>query len=91
MKRGPAAQPSPVQTIATTAIPEVIVSRSVPPTVPVVRRHAYTPTEAAQVLGICRASVYNLMSRGELRSVKLGGSRRIPVEEIDRLLRGGVA
>jgi len=61
-------------------------SRSVPPTVPVVRRYAYTPAEFATTLGVCRATVYNLMARGELRFVKLGRSTRIPAAELDRLL-----
>ena len=61
-------------------------SRSVPSTVPVVRRHAYTPAEAATALGLCRASIYNLMARGELRYVKLGRSTRIPASELDRLV-----
>lgn len=60
-------------------------SRS-PQTVSVVRRHAYTPAEAATALGLCRASIYNLMARGELRYVKLGRSTRIPAAELDRLL-----
>jgi len=45
-----------------------------------------SPAQAAQALGLSRAAVYNLMARGELRSVKLGGSRRIPVSELERLI-----
>lgn len=55
-------------------------------TVPAVQRHAYAPAEAATALGLCRASIYNLMARGELRFVKLGRSTRIPAAELDRLL-----
>jgi excisionase family DNA binding protein len=36
-----------------------------------------TPEEAAQVLRVGRSKVYELMRTGELRSVKIGGSRRI--------------
>ena len=36
------------------------------------------PEEAAHALGIGRAKVYVLIATGELRSVKIGGSRRIP-------------
>lgn len=50
------------------------------------RRLALTPTECAETLGITRAHVYTLLSRGEIRSVKLGRVRRIPVAEIDRIL-----
>jgi len=45
-----------------------------------------SPAQAAQALGLSRAAVYNMMARGELRSVKLGASRRIPVAELDRLI-----
>ena len=37
-----------------------------------------TPTEAARCLSVGRSKVYELMRTGELRSVKLGGSRRVP-------------
>jgi excisionase family DNA binding protein len=37
-----------------------------------------TPEQAAHVLGIGRTSVYELLRKGELVSVKLGRSRRIP-------------
>ena len=51
-----------------------------------VRRYAYTPAEFATTLGVCRATVYNMITRGELRFVKLGRSTRIPAAELDRLL-----
>ena len=35
------------------------------------------PTEAADVLGIGRSTVYELMRAGRLRSVKIGGCRRV--------------
>ena len=38
----------------------------------------YSPTEAAAHLSIGRSKIYELMRLGELRSVKIGGSRRIP-------------
>ena len=37
-----------------------------------------TPEQAAHVLGIGRTSVYALLRKGELGSVRLGRSRRIP-------------
>jgi excisionase family DNA binding protein len=36
------------------------------------------PEDAAQALGIGRTKVYELMRSGVLRSVKIGGLRRIP-------------
>jgi excisionase family DNA binding protein len=37
-----------------------------------------SPTEAAAYLSIGRSKVYELMRLGQLRSVKIGASRRIP-------------
>ncbi len=37
-----------------------------------------TPAEAATALGISRTRVYELMASGQLASVKIGRSRRIP-------------
>jgi len=37
------------------------------------------PEDAARVLGVGRTKVYELMRTGALRSVRLDGSRRIPV------------
>ena len=56
-----------------------------------VPRTAYTVDEAAASLGICRASIYNMIARGELRAVKIGRSTRIPAAELDRILSGGEA
>jgi excisionase family DNA binding protein len=38
-----------------------------------------TPEEAAEVLGIGRTKVYALMADGDLLSVRIGKSRRLPV------------
>jgi excisionase family DNA binding protein len=37
------------------------------------------PEDAAHALGVGRTKVYELMRSGELRSVRVGGLRRIPV------------
>jgi len=37
----------------------------------------FRPTEAARRLGIGRTKVFELMAAGELRSVKIGSSRRV--------------
>lgn len=38
----------------------------------------YTAEEAAELLKISRCKVYDLLRNQDLRSVKIGGSRRIP-------------
>lgn len=52
------------------------------------------PQEAAEVLSIGRSKVYELIGTGELASVRIGASRRIPadalVEFVSRL-QGAVA
>jgi excisionase family DNA binding protein len=45
-----------------------------------------TAQEAAQALGVSRTKVYDLMRSGRLRSVKIGGSRRIPVDALAELV-----
>ena len=54
-----------------------------------------TAEEAAKLLHIGRCKVYDLIRNNELRSIKIGGARRIPrsaVEEyVARLLDKGVA
>ena len=42
-----------------------------------------TVAEAAVVLGVSRALLYDKVKSGEVRSIKLGGARRIPREELD--------
>ncbi len=45
---------------------------------PTVDKLLLTPEEAAQALGIGRTKVYELIALGEIPSVKIGASRRIP-------------
>lgn len=40
------------------------------------------PEEAAEVLSIGRSKVYELMGAGVLASVRIGSSRRIPVDAL---------
>ena len=49
-------------------------------------RKSVRPTEAARLLGVSRETVYVLMRSGQLRSVRLGGARLIPVAALDELL-----
>jgi excisionase family DNA binding protein len=44
------------------------------------------PKEAAELLGVCRDTVYVLMRSGRLRSVKAGRARLIPVSAIEEFL-----
>lgn len=41
-----------------------------------------TPEEAAKALSVGRSKVYELISAGSLGSVRIGGSRRIPVDAL---------
>jgi len=41
-----------------------------------------TPEEAAEVLGIGRSKLYQLLADGTLDSVKLGGLRRVSVDAL---------
>lgn len=52
-----------------------------------VPRRAYSVGEAAQSLGICRRTVYELMERGQLSTITLGRRRLVPVSELERLVR----
>ncbi|MCD2191473.1 helix-turn-helix domain-containing protein [Actinomycetospora soli] len=55
----------------------------------------FTAEEAAELLKISRCKVYDLLRNQDLRSVKIGGSRRIPrsalEEYVARLLDSEVA
>ena len=44
------------------------------------------PEEAAEVLSIGRSKVYELMGSGELVSVRIGASRRIPVDALSEFV-----
>lgn len=59
--------------------------------VPDAERQAYSPSEAAQILGVSRAFIYLRMDDGTLPSVKLGRRRLIPRAAIDALFSGGDA
>jgi excisionase family DNA binding protein len=54
-----------------------------------------TPEEAAEVLRVGRAKVYDLIRNDELRSIKIGGSRRVPCSALEEyvaaLLDGSAA
>jgi len=43
------------------------------------------PARFARLIDASRSTVYELINRGELRAVKVGGNIRIPATEIQRL------
>ena len=45
-----------------------------------------TPEEAAEVLGIGRTKVYALIAVGDLLSVRIGNSRRVPRGAVDEFI-----
>lgn len=49
-------------------------------------RLAYSPAEAARLLGVSRGHIYSLIRGDKLRVVKIGRSARIPADSIDALL-----
>jgi excisionase family DNA binding protein len=66
------------------AIPDAVLKqpRPAPPDAVLLR-----PEEAAHALGIGRPKTYHLIATGELRSLKIGGSRRIPREAITEYVK----
>jgi excisionase family DNA binding protein len=46
------------------------------------------PEEVAKALGVGRTTVFELMRVGELRSVKIGKSRRIPTDAVREYVAG---
>ncbi len=40
------------------------------------------PAEAAEAIGIGRSKVYELLASGELPSIRIGGSVRVPVDAL---------
>lgn len=47
-----------------------------------IERLLLKPEEAAEVLSIGRSKVYELIGTGELASVRIGASRRVPAEAL---------
>ena len=51
-----------------------------------VNRKLYRVEEVAQLLGVGRTRIFDLIKLGELRSVKIGGSRRVPAAALDEYI-----
>lgn len=47
-------------------------------------RLLYRPEEGAQILGVSRSRIFELMAAGEVETVQIGRSRRIPAEALER-------
>jgi excisionase family DNA binding protein len=50
-----------------------------------IERLTYSVDEAATAAGISRATVYRLIDRGALHTIKLGDRRLVPREALERL------
>jgi excisionase family DNA binding protein len=55
-------------------------------TIPV-QRLAYSMPEAEIATGLSRSTLYRLMARGELSTVRRGRRRLVPRDELERLCR----
>ena len=44
-------------------------------------------TEVARILNISRAMAYQLMQRGEIRTVRIGAARRVRREDLQRYIQ----
>lgn len=54
-------------------------------------RLAYGPADAARVMSVSRATVFEWIRQGKVRSVKIGGRTLIAREELLRLLKPDAA
>ena len=46
------------------------------------------PEEVAELLGVGRSRVYDLMRKRELLSVRIGKSRRVPTAAVEEYVKG---
>ncbi len=53
---------------------------------PTAHRLAYRVKEAADVIGLGRSTLYDLMAKGTLRFVKIGNTRLIPADALRALI-----
>ncbi len=47
----------------------------------------YKPEQAAEIIGIGRSKIFELMAGGQIASVQIGRYRRIPRESLERYVR----
>ena len=50
-----------------------------------------TVSEAADLLGLGRSKAYELVMRGELKSILIGRARRVPVAALDEFIQRATA
>lgn len=53
-------------------------------------RALFRTREVAQMGGFSQAFVYHLIDSGKLKAVRIGGTVRVPFDEVERLLTEGV-
>jgi excisionase family DNA binding protein len=56
------------------------------PTKPGEYQFLLTPDQAADALAVNRSTLYKLLGRGEIKSIKLGRARRIPVKALEAFI-----
>jgi excisionase family DNA binding protein len=52
-------------------------------------RLVFSIQEAALACGLSRATIYRLIASGQLKTIKIGARRLVPIAAIDALLAGG--
>jgi excisionase family DNA binding protein len=50
----------------------------------------YTPQELAKRLKVTPQAIHNWITAGKIASIKFGRARRIPVAEVERIIREGI-
>lgn len=56
---------------------------------PLTERLLLRPTEAAEMLGVGRSKLYELIAEGDIPTVRVGSRVRIPVEDLRAWIRDG--
>jgi excisionase family DNA binding protein len=51
---------------------------------------AYRIDEAAEMASISRRMIYSLIAKGKLKTIKIGGCRRVPAKALHALIENGV-
>jgi excisionase family DNA binding protein len=49
-----------------------------------------TVKEAAEILRVSETTIWRMFKDGRLKSISLGGLRRVPREELNRMLKYGI-
>lgn len=54
------------------------------------KRLLLRPAEVAEMIGVSRTAVYDLMRRGEIPFILVGERKRIPVDALDAWIQRGI-